>query len=77
MICLGYFRRQLKDDLQKRSLEYNIIKGWADDKKLPSIENWRPIFGEPKRKPISKKQVQKYKDFNDYVLSGKWKKQNG
>lgn len=79
MICVGYFRRQLKDDLQKRSLEYNIIKGWANAKDLPSIEKWRPIMGEPivKGKKLSKKQSAKVTAFNEYILSGKWKKQNG
>jgi len=76
---LGFFNNKRSQEVKDRDLKYAIIQGWADHKKLPKKEILFPISGEviPKPKPLSKKQAQKMKDFNDYVLSGKWRNKNG
>jgi hypothetical protein len=46
IFCIGYERKRKKEEALERSLQYSIVKGWADPKTLPGIHAWWPIQGE-------------------------------
>jgi len=78
LLCIGHRRKRIVELQSERELKYVIMRGWAT--KLPKMQELFPIAGEPiiKPKPLNKRQAQRMKDFNSYILSGKWrKKQNG
>lgn len=79
-MCIGHKNRLKREEYKDRSLQYAIVSGYADPKKLPKIEVYWPIEGEPKPKPIrlTKRKIQSLTNFHNYLKSYGWrKKQNG
>ena len=77
ILCIGHKEKLIRKEYLDRSLQYAIVRGYADPKKLPKISDWWQIDGEPKPKPIklTKAKVAKLKEFHDYLKSYGWRKQ--
>lgn len=75
-MCIGHNDKLRRLEYVDRSLEYAIVRGWANPKELPKIQAYWPIIGEPVIKPkkLTKRQAEKMKQFNSYIMSGKWRK---
>jgi len=49
-LCVGHRNKTIKAEYLQREVNYNIIMGWADQKKMPKKHIWWPIAGEPIKK---------------------------
>lgn len=60
-LCVGYKDKERKEEFFMRRLNYDVVRGWADPKSLPSIYQFWPIDGEPmpKIRKISKRKLMK------------------
>jgi len=46
-LCVGHRNKEIRREYLDRELNYNIVRGWADPKTLPSKEKFWSIGGEP------------------------------
>jgi len=57
--CVGYQSQLKREEFYQRELNYNVVRGWANPKDLPSKYSFWPIKGEtiPKANTLTKTDI--------------------
>jgi len=71
LLCVGHNEVELNRARERRQLMYVIVCGYADPKKLPPINRWMPLDGDPVHQQMSTEEALKLHE--QFVKSRKWR----